>query len=67
VEMVQIDPMYPMHFPDGSTFVKWSDERRQLEEIAQHFPGEEESYKSYLNEMRERFKNGKSSLLISIL
>ncbi|MFA9557964.1 phytoene desaturase family protein [Evansella sp. AB-rgal1] len=63
LEMIQIDPMYPLHFPDGTTFLKWSDRRRQKEEIEHHFPGEEESFETYVADMRDRFEKGEKAFL----
>lgn len=63
VEMIQIDPLYPLYFPDGSTFLKWSSKEKQMQEIEAKFPGESEAYLTYLDDMRERFHRGKPAFL----
>lgn len=63
LEMLPIDPMYPIHFKDGTTFTKWSNEKKQLEEIESLFPGEAENYKKYINDMSEHFLQGKAAFL----
>lgn len=63
IEMVRCDPLYRMIYPDGTTFTKTSDVDKQLEEISRVFPGEEEHFLSYLNDMRVRFTKGKAAFL----
>ncbi|MCA0174131.1 phytoene desaturase family protein [Bacillus sp. RAR_GA_16] len=63
VEMIRCDPLYRMIYPNGETFTKTSDIKKQLEEIARMFPGEERHFLSYLEDMRERFKKGKAAFL----
>ncbi|MBU9714743.1 phytoene desaturase family protein [Evansella tamaricis] len=63
LEMVSIDPLYPIHFPDGKVFLKWRDKERQKEEINRCFPGEEVAFERYMNEMEERFMEGKKAFL----
>jgi phytoene desaturase len=62
-EMIRIDPLYKLIYPDGQTFTKWSHLTKQLEEIKRCFPGEEQSFLSYLNEMYTHFMRGKQSFL----
>ncbi|TMW73699.1 phytoene desaturase family protein [Alteribacter natronophilus] len=63
IEMQRLDPLYPLHFPDGTTFTKWSDTEKQLEEIRSVFPGEESSFLSYMEDMNERFEKGKQAFM----
>ncbi|MFK3959092.1 phytoene desaturase family protein [Pseudalkalibacillus hwajinpoensis] len=63
VQMVRCDPLYRMIYPDGSTFTKTSNIEKQLEEITRMFPGEEQHFLSYLEDMRVRFKKGKAAFL----
>ncbi|MGB8002178.1 MAG: FAD-dependent oxidoreductase, partial [Anaerobacillus sp.] len=63
IEMVRCDPLYRMIYPDGTTFTKTSDIEKQLEEISAVFPGEEEHFLTYLNDMRDRFAKGKAAFL----
>ncbi|MGJ9382460.1 phytoene desaturase family protein [Salipaludibacillus sp. CF4.18] len=63
IEMVKIDPIYPLHFKDGKSFVKWSDRSKQIEEVEKHFPGEGKAFESYMTNMKERFEKGKKAFL----
>lgn len=63
VEMKQIDPVYPLHFKDGTSFYKYSDKDKQTEEINRLFPGEEDAFLSYMNDMKDRYEKGKEAFL----
>ncbi|WP_270182091.1 phytoene desaturase family protein [Alkalihalobacillus sp. CinArs1] len=63
VEMIRCDPLYRMIYPDGSSFTKTSDIQNQVEEIRSMFPGEEEGFLRYLDDMRVRFNKGKKAFL----
>ncbi|QHA91961.1 phytoene desaturase family protein [Bacillus sp. N1-1] len=63
VEMVRCDPLYRMIYPNGETFTKTSDIDKQLKEITRMFPGEEQHFLSYIEDMRERFIKGKAAFL----
>ncbi|MCM2674193.1 phytoene desaturase family protein [Alkalicoccobacillus plakortidis] len=63
LEMVRIDPLYSLTYSDGTTFMKWSNKEKQLAEINRVFPGEEQSFLSYLDTMNKRFTLGKSVFL----
>lgn len=63
VQMQRLDPLYPMHFPDSTTFWKWSDPEKQKQEIQKVFPGEEEAFEKYTADMRIRYKEGKNAFL----
>ncbi|UOE96101.1 phytoene desaturase family protein [Alkalihalobacillus sp. LMS39] len=63
VEFIQIDPLYKINYSDGSYFFKWSNINEQMKEIQRKFPGEEEGFPRYLNEMKERFSKGKQAFL----
>ncbi|PYZ94413.1 phytoene desaturase [Salipaludibacillus keqinensis] len=63
IDMVRIDPIYPLHFRDGTTFMKWSDPDKQKQEIDNHFPGESVHYAAYMKDMAHRFEKGKEAFL----
>ncbi|AOM82724.1 phytoene desaturase family protein [Salisediminibacterium beveridgei] len=63
IDMVRIDPIYPLHFRDGTTFYKFSDQNRQKDEISKHFPGEEAAFTAYMANMKDRFLKGKKAFL----
>ncbi|WP_078553115.1 phytoene desaturase family protein [Bacillus alkalicellulosilyticus] len=62
-ELIQIDPLYKLSYPDGTTFTKWSDKQKQLEEINRMYPGEEEHFLRYLSDMERNFEEGKRAFL----
>ncbi|GAE27759.1 squalene synthase [Halalkalibacter wakoensis JCM 9140] len=62
-ELVRVDPLYKLSYPDGSHFMKWSDTNKQLAEISQKYSGEEAGFEQYLTEMHERFNEGKKAFL----
>ncbi|ADU30035.1 phytoene desaturase family protein [Evansella cellulosilytica] len=63
INLVKIDPMYPIHYRDGTTLMKWSNVKKQIEELERFFPNEVEQFKVYLQNMEERFSKGKSAFL----
>ncbi|WP_456273376.1 phytoene desaturase family protein [Bacillus sp. AK031] len=63
LELIQVDPLYKLHYPDGSHFYKYSNLEKQLEEIQRVFPGEQQPYLRYLKDMKERFRKGKLAFL----
>lgn len=63
IEMVRIDPLYPLHYPDGTSFLKWSNTEKQKQEINQKFPGEADAFDVYLSDMRRRFNEGQPAFL----
>lgn len=63
IDMQRIDPIYPLHFRNGISFYKYSDQEKQKEEIRKHFPGEETAFSEYMADMKERFIKGKKAFL----
>ncbi|CAM3805715.1 phytoene desaturase family protein [Alkalicoccus chagannorensis] len=63
VDMIRVDPLYPVHFADGTTLMKWSDPVKQREEIERFAPGESIGFDLYMKDMRERFHAGKPAFL----
>ncbi|SDN39313.1 phytoene desaturase family protein [Alkalicoccus daliensis] len=63
IEMLRIDPLYPLHFPGGETLLKWSDRKKQAAEIERIFPGESDSFHKYMKDMEQRFEAGKPAFL----
>ncbi|PFA66439.1 phytoene desaturase [Bacillus sp. AFS015802] len=65
IEFVRCDPLYDVHFADGQTYTKYADIDRQYEEIKEKFPGDEEGFLQFMNDMDERFTIGKPQFLES--
>ncbi|MCT8138478.1 phytoene desaturase [Anaerobacillus sp. CMMVII] len=63
LDLVRCDPLYRLHYKTGRSFSKWSDIRKQLAEIEAKFPGEEENFRQYLDDMEYRFTEGKKAFL----
>ncbi|MBP3951107.1 phytoene desaturase family protein [Bacillus suaedae] len=63
IELLRIDPLYKLNYPDGMDFYKWSDTEKQINEISRQFPGQENGFLTYLDQMKWRFDQGKSAFL----
>lgn len=63
LDLVRCDPLYKLQYPNGRSFSKWSDISKQVEEIKEKFPGEEDSFLNYLKDMEYRFHEGKKKFL----
>ncbi|SDJ18459.1 phytoene desaturase family protein [Salimicrobium halophilum] len=63
IPLIPMEPMYHVHFPDGTTFRKFQSEEKQLEEFSSVFPEEREGFLEFLKEMGPYFEMGKSRIL----
>jgi phytoene desaturase len=57
------DPLYTLHFPDGSKLTKMANPQEMEDEIERFATGEGLAFRRYLKDMRERFSIGKPSFL----
>src|SRR6478736_2121083 len=62
-ELIRCDPLYDIHFPDGTTYTKKATEKDQLEEISRLFPGEEQNYRRFMTKLKKRFELGSKAFL----
>ncbi|HSJ36906.1 MAG TPA: phytoene desaturase family protein [Planococcus sp. (in: firmicutes)] len=62
-ELLLCDPLYTIRFNDGKVYTKYPDSKRQTEEVARVFPGQEEGFGRFMAEGRQRFAIGKSAFL----
>ncbi len=62
-ELLLCDPLYTIRFNDGKVYTKYPDSKRQAEEVAKVFPGQEEGFRRFMEEGRKRFAIGKSAFL----
>ncbi len=62
-ELLGLDTLYSIHFKDGKRYTKYKDVDRQLNELSEVFPGEEEGFTKYMEEMRKSFEIGQASFL----
>ncbi|WP_435382680.1 phytoene desaturase family protein [Bacillus altitudinis] len=63
LDLLQLDPLYTIHYQDGTSYTKYSDTLRQLEEIKRVFPKEEQGYLTFMQEMTDRFQEGQEAFL----
>lgn len=63
LELIPCEPMYDIHYPDGSAFTKYRDLPRQLEELERRFPGESVHFLKYLTDMSQVFEIGMAEFL----
>ena len=62
-EMLGLETLYSINFKDGKKYRKFKDKEKQIKELSQEFPGEEEGFKQYMEEMKANFEIGQSSFL----
>ncbi|TFD99263.1 phytoene desaturase family protein [Jeotgalibacillus salarius] len=62
-ELISCDPLYDLHFADGTIYTKYRDKQAQMEEINRVFPGEEAGYLEFMSDMEKRFNEGKPRFL----
>ncbi|NMH69500.1 phytoene desaturase [Bacillus sp. RO3] len=65
IEFIRCDPLYNVHFADGQTYRKYADIQKQYKEIKDQFPGDEEGFLRFMDDMDERFRIGKPRFLES--
>ena len=63
LDLLQLDPLYTIHYQDGTSYTKYSDTLRQLEEIKRVFPKEEQGYLTFMQEMTDQFQEGQEAFL----
>lgn len=64
LELLPCDPMYRIHYADGTAFNKWRSMAKQVEEIRNVFSKEEgEGFERYMNDMGDLFRRGKKAFL----
>lgn len=63
LSLLPCDPLYAMHFADGSRFLKYRGVTRQLDEIRREFPGEEAGFLRFFTDMYESYHTGKAVFL----
>lgn len=62
-ELVRCDPLYNIHFADGSHYTKYKDAKKQMQEIADKFPNDLNGFTRFMADMRIRFALGKPNFL----
>lgn len=63
IPLIPCEPLYDLHFHDGSTYTKYRDLPTQLRELEQKFPGESKNLLKYLSDMANVFELGMEAFL----
>lgn len=61
--LLECDPMYDIHYADGTVLRKHRNEEKQAEELERLFPGAGAGYRRYMRETRPLFREGKKAFL----
>jgi phytoene desaturase len=61
--LLECDPMYDIHYADGTVLRKHRNEERQAEELERLFPGAGAGYRRYMKETRPLYREGKRAFL----
>lgn len=63
IDLIPCEPLYDIHYSDGSVFTKYRDLPKQIQEIEKHFPGESTQFLNYLSDMSKVFETGHEAFL----
>ncbi|MGO4185587.1 phytoene desaturase family protein, partial [Paenibacillus sp. TAF43_2] len=63
IPLLECDPLYRIHYADGTVFHKWRNQQRQIEELERMFPEEVDGFRRYMADMEVAFKQGKEAFL----
>lgn len=63
IPLLECDPLYRIHYADGTIFHKWRNLESQIKELEQLFPDEVEGFKRYMADMEVAFNQGKEAFL----
>lgn len=62
-DMIMCEPMYQIHYGDGTILNKYSDADKQIAELQRLFPGEEANFRRYMQQLESWFVAGKPAFL----
>ncbi|SEN87212.1 phytoene desaturase [Amphibacillus marinus] len=63
IELVRCDPLYDIHYSDGSTYRKWQQEDQQVNELKHLFPDQVQGFRRYLADMGNIYQFGTEAFL----
>lgn len=63
IPLMACEPLYRIHYKDGTVFHKYRDQAKQITELDKWFPGESEGFKRYMVDMQQSFVEGKQAFL----
>lgn len=61
--LMECDPLYAIHYADGTVFKKYRQLDLQLQELDRVFPGEKNGFLKYMSDMEQAFEQGVHSFL----
>ncbi|MGL4523682.1 MAG: phytoene desaturase family protein [Bacilli bacterium] len=62
-ELLQLDVLYNVHFPDGQSYTKFSDYEQQIQYMKTHWSDDVNNWERWYSEMNERFTLGEREVL----
>lgn len=62
-ELISLNPLYKLHFQDGSTYSKFSSAEKQIEELQQYYPGEVKGFQRFMKDMDTNFPIGQKAFI----
>ncbi|XQY92756.1 phytoene desaturase family protein [Metabacillus sp. HB246100] len=62
-ELIQIDPLYSIHFKDGTSYNKYSDVEKQIAEIERLYPKDKQGFLRFMKDMNFRFDQGMDAFI----
>jgi phytoene desaturase len=66
LQLMPCEPLYKIHYADGTAFTKWRDLPKQLNELDRVFPGEKAQFLRFLSDMSHIYEYGNLSFLSQV-
>lgn len=63
IPLMECDPLYTIHYADGTSFRKHRNQEMQLAELERCFPEEKDGYLRYMHDMGQAFTSGTEAFL----
>ncbi|TYP79510.1 phytoene desaturase family protein [Paenibacillus methanolicus] len=63
IPLAACQPLYRIHYADGTILHKYQNKARQIEELERHFPGEAAGFERYMTDMANVYDQGKPAFL----
>lgn len=62
-ELIQCDPLYRIHYADGTAYTKYADPVKQKEELLEKFPNQAPQFDGFMRDMENVYRVGVSQFL----
>lgn len=63
ISLSACEPLYRIHYADGTIVHKYQNNSRQIEELDRQFPGESAGFERYMSDMAKVYEQGKPAFL----